>query len=502
MPLKTRTIKDVEVMAMGRWHGTGCPEAGCVFDAKTLDGIAAANAAIGDRLHPPVKLGHTDDQKLLQDGGYNAAGYVSNLRRVNNKLLADLEAVPEKIAQLMEVGAWRTRSVELDPDMEFDGVTYPLVLTGLALLGDELPAVQTLDDIYELYDAVELSRPKSNKTRAYLFALPPDMSYQQISELVTRAAVDQMPGIFGNEEQMVWCVDLFDTYAVISAGIDYYQVNYSFDEQDNIIFEGQPVEVERVSRWVPAIGLALRRFGVEQEYDSTDYASVLETIIERLDTKLKGKKGITSMRTLLRETLAKLKKMGAAPAQMEGKNVDEKKVRALLGLADDADLEAAITDLHARATAKPATGAPGMTETERAELSDARQRVITLETQIAADKANRQLDDLIRLGKIAPASRETALALALTDGERFTAFMAAQKPVITFGAKGSDSTGENDDPAGIAELEPDAEAVKIAMQASGKDKAGARKMLVEQKARDLGRDLAADWDKAAEHVKA
>lgn len=165
--LETRDIPNVEILKIGRWHGTGCPPRGCEFTAEDLDEIATAYAATAEVLRPPVKLGHTDQQKLLQADGLPAAGWLSNIRRDGEKLLADLRAVPKRIADLIDVGAYRNRSIELNDDFEVGGKKYPLVATGLALLGVDIPAVETLADITALYASRALSLPEEG--RAVMF---------------------------------------------------------------------------------------------------------------------------------------------------------------------------------------------------------------------------------------------------------------------------------------------------------------------------------------------
>ncbi len=155
--LKTRDLKGVELLAVGTWNGQGCPEGGCEFTQQHIDQAVAAGKELAGTFDAPVKLGHDDDQKLLQSDGYPAAGWVKNLRRSGQKLIGDLIKVPEKVAALMEAGAYRKRSVELKEDYKVDGKTYPLVLTGLALLGADLPAVGGLKDITKLYQSLALA---------------------------------------------------------------------------------------------------------------------------------------------------------------------------------------------------------------------------------------------------------------------------------------------------------------------------------------------------------
>ncbi len=133
--------------------------------------MADADAELGDEIKPPVKIGHSDSQQLAQNSGFvdptpgemPAVGWMENVR-VNDdgtKLLADLKAVPKKLAEIIEAGGYRTRSVELSKvTSQATGKVYDWVVTGLAWLGGKMPAVRTLDDVVSLYegDGVELLR--------------------------------------------------------------------------------------------------------------------------------------------------------------------------------------------------------------------------------------------------------------------------------------------------------------------------------------------------------
>jgi hypothetical protein len=148
----TRTLQNVAILRVGKgFQGKGCPKSGCEFTADDLDSIIAAYQATKGRLEVPAKLGHDDNQRLLQGDGYPAAGWVSSLRRTGDRLYADLVQVPVRVAELIQAGAYRAVSAELNKDMEINGTTYPLALTGLALLGADLPAVDSLGAISGLY---------------------------------------------------------------------------------------------------------------------------------------------------------------------------------------------------------------------------------------------------------------------------------------------------------------------------------------------------------------
>lgn len=239
--LTTRDIPGVEILSVGTWHGTGCPPKGCEFTTADLDRIVADYTAQGSDFAAPVKLGHDDNQKLLQTDGYPAAGWLSNLRREGEKLLADLLKVPAKIADLMDVGAYRTRSVELEDDR----------LTGMALLGADLPAVENLSDITAWYKRQHLKL--DSKARAVVFsaaphidfALPTGMSYDDLSTALRGAFASASPGADADD---VWVTDLYEGSAIFCLDGRYWQQSYTVNKS-GITVTGMPAEVQRVTEW-------------------------------------------------------------------------------------------------------------------------------------------------------------------------------------------------------------------------------------------------------------
>ena len=150
--LATRTVRGVEILREGIFHGNR----EIVVTTDIMDEMVEAHDATKGVFDPPLKLGHDENQRLLQEDGFPAAGWVENLRRAGTRLLADFVRMPIKIADLIEAGAFRKRSSEVRFDMDIGGKTWPTVLVGVALLGEDLPAVSGLDDIIDLYQTLKL----------------------------------------------------------------------------------------------------------------------------------------------------------------------------------------------------------------------------------------------------------------------------------------------------------------------------------------------------------
>lgn len=139
-------IKGWEVFTVGKWNGKN-------YTSKYIDDIVDSFGKSKVGFEPPLKLGHNDEQKILQKDGLPAAGWVENLRKSGNKLLADIKDIPKKIFDLMEKKAYKSCSVEVYNNYENkEGKRFPRVLKAIALLGADIPAVEGLDDILSLYD--------------------------------------------------------------------------------------------------------------------------------------------------------------------------------------------------------------------------------------------------------------------------------------------------------------------------------------------------------------
>lgn len=139
-----RTINGVEIFSAGTWNGD-------TYTEKDLDEMIRAYDDTRQGVMPPLKLGHDDKQKILQQDGYPAAGWVGKLYRNGKKLLADFIDIPDKIYELLTRGAYKKVSSEIYWNTDVDGKKYDKMLAGVALLGADMPAVSNLSDILSMY---------------------------------------------------------------------------------------------------------------------------------------------------------------------------------------------------------------------------------------------------------------------------------------------------------------------------------------------------------------
>ena len=147
---QTYELKDVEVFGTGEWNKHKITE-------EDLDNIVNGTNEIIDKLKPKVKLGHDDKQELLHKSGLPAGGWITKLKRVGNKILVDIKEVPKVLYNLVKNGAYKRISSEILYDYTEPSTKkkYAKVLSAIAFLGADLPAVTNLKDIAALYDADE-----------------------------------------------------------------------------------------------------------------------------------------------------------------------------------------------------------------------------------------------------------------------------------------------------------------------------------------------------------
>lgn len=142
------TVPGVELLEVGQEWVTSTG----VFDFRHEDLVSCISSQDDPALRTPVvKLGHVDPRF----DGQPSLGRIINLRLENNEqtLVGDLAAMPLWLAQVL-YSAFPRRSIEGQFDFTTrTGNKWAMVLTGVALLGDAYPAIDTLEDIQALWGA-------------------------------------------------------------------------------------------------------------------------------------------------------------------------------------------------------------------------------------------------------------------------------------------------------------------------------------------------------------
>ncbi len=155
--METYKISGVEIFSAGTWNG----------DKYTTDDLNKMVSAFNETnvgVRPFLKLGHDDDQKILQKDGLPAAGWVDRVYVVGEKLMADFTDIPKKIYDLIKSKAYRKVSCEIFYNISINDKKYQYLLGAVALLGADTPGVMNLKDILSMYKAIG----KDQELRVYL----------------------------------------------------------------------------------------------------------------------------------------------------------------------------------------------------------------------------------------------------------------------------------------------------------------------------------------------
>lgn len=148
--MSTATIKGVEVFAAGVHNKD-------TYTEQDLDDMVTAFNALDFR--PALKVGHTKDAP-----GAPSYGWVSNLRRIGKKLVADFTDMHDSVAKAIRDKRYGRVSAEVFFNLHRAGRVYRRALKAVALLGAEVPAVAGLVPLHkmefaETYESIAYANP-------------------------------------------------------------------------------------------------------------------------------------------------------------------------------------------------------------------------------------------------------------------------------------------------------------------------------------------------------
>jgi len=152
----THEMKGVEIFAAGEWNGDK-------YSAADLDEMVK-NFNAGAVKTVPFKVGHDKNQKVA---GQPNIGILDRIYRKGEKLFADISNIPKLVADLINKKAYTAVSAEIAWGAQFGQNVYARLLTGVALLGAEIPAVNslaTLPAVYNFADIRAYELPLDKKT--------------------------------------------------------------------------------------------------------------------------------------------------------------------------------------------------------------------------------------------------------------------------------------------------------------------------------------------------
>lgn len=157
-------IHGVEIFATGVWKGKK-------IITKDLEQMARNHAKLS-KIRIPLKFGHNDEQKITD--GQPALGWVTGLRVVNNKLVADFEQVPEIVHAAIKAGRYDRVSSEVLFGIKAGDEELGTVLIGVALLGADLPVVSDLEGLSKLVASDDFK-----DAVGFSFEMDADLNYSQ-----------------------------------------------------------------------------------------------------------------------------------------------------------------------------------------------------------------------------------------------------------------------------------------------------------------------------------
>lgn len=191
----------IDVLRMGKANASRGGKV--VIDEQFLSEVERYTNANIDTLKPPLKLGHQPPPgSMFTADGAPALGWVARVRRVGDKLVADVVKVPDKLYQAFQLGRWRRQSAEIMRDWTNPaGDKVTRVLKAVALLGSELPAIQTLDDLVSFsgdeqvvcfVDAAAAPADGQGEGQNGEVAMTPEEIKAFIAEAVAKAVADAL----------------------------------------------------------------------------------------------------------------------------------------------------------------------------------------------------------------------------------------------------------------------------------------------------------------------
>ena len=410
---KTRTFKGVEIARTGTFEA----QSGRVkFSGQDFDNAEEAYKELGEKHHAIIKLGHDEHQKLLQEDGYPNAGFLENIRRSGNKLLADLVDVPEAVAELIEAGRYRARSLEAMRQFEVDGKKWPFVITGLALLGADLPAIDSLEDVATVYASQGLNWPDGDVVVVITASKSKGVEAQGNVDALIQTW-DQWAGSYTK------CLDVLSGKPGIT------------DPEALCVW----LHHEAEGKW-PGEKASI---GGAEDIDTL--ISDLQELLNRVEGIIYHKGGAPKFRTLVKSAVDELRTISKkTKIKFKESDMELTKLAEVLGLKEDTTEEAimaSLTELKARAAGN---GDKDIVAKLQADLAEAQKRLVSLEGVSAMEKATRDVDEAIKARRFVPASRETLIKMAVGNPAEFGELIKATPEnavLLNTGEKGRDGDG-------------------------------------------------------------
>jgi len=370
------SIKGVEILRVGTWKGyrgeievaqEDLEEYVAAYDAATAAGMKAVKVSVGSKVeNVPLNrttLGHNElDRRGLTIREAPMIGVLGNLRVKGEALLADILDVPERLAKVIE---------KAYPDRSFEGITvksgsgiqigkrtFKRMVTGLALLGESLPAVTTLADLPKVLAAevegewILFAEPipdpvsEEDYVTEDLPTSPLERGYEFINQAIRKAA-QAMWKIKPDAMDGPYVTDIFDAEAIMCYQNALWSVPYTVDELGEATL-GTPVKVR--AEYVPVQAARQSDTGRELE----DILDQLDRMAARVEVLTKGRKGNPIIRARFRALKERI--AGTVRLTTKEKTMDVAEIRSLLKLDENASTPMVVRALVEAAKVAPQEG--------------------------------------------------------------------------------------------------------------------------------------------------
>jgi hypothetical protein len=472
--LPTEDLLGVEIFSVGHWNGEP------YTDEQIADLIKNTNELTAEGLlEPPAKIGHKDDQEFLEREGYPAAGWVTNLYRVGDKVMADVARVPAKIAALIKAKAYGNISSEIWRSFGKapNGKSYKHVLKAIAFLGEEIPAVATLDDIVSLYGSTlgrhggALTYASDKKADAVIKFTSKDHDLSEAStdqiadniadefEALAAKVKDGTKGKIGAPRMRSFLTETAAALRGLLKGNAAAHARTALKHSDTSR-GGEPPWSEIEKDQLPA-----EAFAVATDDDKTKWVHPHHWVSgDEMFLHLGGLRA--ALKSGDHAAKAHLDQHASATGVGEyakGANMEPKVIAKALGLAEtasEADILAAVV-ANTEAATKFKKVSVASEFTTQAECEDKggkwedgsckmpsdyamREELVTLKAERATERATALVTQAITEKKVAPAQKAWATKFAKSNPEGFKEYLAAT-PAIFGGSKGTEATPPDPD---------------------------------------------------------
>lgn len=176
---------DVELFAAGKWNNM-------TFSNDDLKSMVDNFKTLSPFHFAPVKLGHNGEQQITD--GLPALGEIEKVWYSNKgkdgkpKLMGKLVGLPDVVFKAISKSRYQKLSIELDVGVEHKGKFMKYVLTAVALLGADIPAVNTLADLNAYMGRKSLfadSKTRVNFTQDFSYSINEDND-MDLAQAMTR----------------------------------------------------------------------------------------------------------------------------------------------------------------------------------------------------------------------------------------------------------------------------------------------------------------------------